>query len=216
MRGKIVISGATLLLVLTAATTLAASLMEDDYEERIEDLERRVARLEVLAGIPPGEEGRSSTDAVDGSDGADGIDGEDGADGQDGADGEDGAGADGEDGEDGTVSSSSGSSSSRSSSSSSSNQGDGSVYSATFSSSGDGTEEFEVDTAGIYTLTVQASGAFSVRVEAANGEEIPDFSVESDWAGTQTVSGELGPGLYELQVDSDAQWVMILTSIGDE
>ncbi len=187
MNNRMVKSGATLMLALTVAGGLAALVSEDRYGERLDDLEMRVVRLEQLAGIPTPTPTEESGTAVDGTDGEDG-----------------------QDGEDGNVSVSSGSSSISSSQSSGT-----SSYSASYSSNGDGMQEFEISTGGTYYVTAQASAGFSAWIETADGDVIDGFPVEVDDAGTLSVVAELEPGEYVLRVESASQWTVIITSMGD-
>jgi len=180
-------SGATLMLVLTVAGGMAALVSEDRYGERLDELEKRVVRLEQLAGIPTPTPTEGSSTGMDGADGADG-----------------------QDGEDGSVSVSSGSSSSSSSQSSGT-----SSYSASYSSNGDGMREFDISNGGTYYLTAQASAGFSAWIETSDGDVIDGFPVESDDDGTLSVSAELEPGEYVLRVESASQWTVIITSLGD-
>jgi hypothetical protein len=119
-------------------------------------------------------------------------------------------GMDGADGEDGNVMVSSGSSSVSSSQSSGT-----SSYSASYSSNGDGMQEFEISFGGTYYLTAHAGAGFSASIETADGEVIDGFPVESDDDGTLSVSAELVQGAYVLRVESESQWTVIITSMGD-
>lgn len=120
---------------------------------------------------------------------------------------ESGTGMDGADGEDGDVSVSSSSSSSQSSGTN--------FYSASYSSNGDGMQEFEISTGGTYSMTAQASAPFSVWIETADGDVIDGFPVEVDDDGTLSVVAELEPGEYVLRVESASQWTVLITSMGD-
>jgi hypothetical protein len=106
---------------------------------------------------------------------------------------------------------SSGSSSSSSSQSSNTNN----AYSASYSSNGDRTQEFEISNVGTYHLTAHASAGFSARIETSDGAVVDGFPVEIDDAGTVNVSAQLAPGEYVLRVESASQWTVIITSMGD-
>jgi hypothetical protein len=51
MRNRFLMSGATMALTVLLAGVLAAAVTDDDYDERLDDLEARVARLEAKVGI---------------------------------------------------------------------------------------------------------------------------------------------------------------------
>lgn len=95
------------------------------------------------------------------------------------------------------------SSSSQTNVSSSSSTG---MYSATFTSSGDNTIEFEIDTPGTYSLAVSSGSAYTVELVGPDGKLVEGFSLVSDQGGTETTTGELKPGLHTLRVQADAMW----------
>jgi hypothetical protein len=169
MRGKMLISVASILLVLALGSVTTQGDAEDTYDERISDLETRVAILETQV-VTPTQEAQS--------------------------------------GQQNNVTTSS----SQSSSSSSSNGGS-SVYSASYSANGDRSIPFTIKRAGVYHLTAHVTSPFSARVETEDGEPIPSFSIESDEAGTFTISSNLEAGDYVLQVTATSGWNVIITSL---
>lgn len=171
MRGKMLISGASILLVLAFGSVAAPGDAEDMHEERLSDLETRVAILEEQVGTATQEAQSDQQSNVT-------------------------------------------SSSSQSSTSSSSQSGSNNVYSASYSSSGDRSLPFTIKHAGEYHLTAHVTSPFSARVVTEDGEPIPEFEVESSEAGTFTVSDQLEAGNYILEVTTESEWNVTITSIG--
>lgn len=191
MRTRLLSSGASMAVVAALAAVLAAVTIDNTYEERLDDLEARVSRLEAEIGVAPS------------------TSGQDGADGQDGRDGEDG-----EDGADVTIesrSSSSSVSSSSSSSTSSSVQDGTRTYTATHAANGDRSIPMEIDEGGTYRFTVEASSGLTLVVEDAHGDEIEVLRFEADDEEALSGTADLEPGDYTIHVESSSSWVVIVT-----
>jgi len=189
MRARLVYSGASMMITAAIAAALTVGVVEHDYDDRLEALETRVARLEAEVGI-----GSATPEA--------GVTVE----------------ASGEEGEDGSVSVSSSNSSSTMSSSSSSSttvQRGSSSFTATIASTGDQEVVQSIESAGIYRLTVQAKGELSVTVSRDGGNEVGDLSLAAD--GEETVSGTavLEPGTYVIRVESETPWTVELKLIDE-
>jgi hypothetical protein len=182
MRTRLIYSGTSLTLTAVIAAALAAGIVGDDYEERLDSLEARVERLEAEVGID------SSTPIVG-----------------------EGNGQDGEDGEINISNNSSSSTSSSSSSSSSSIQSGSGSFTATYSANADRIVPLELDNGGTYRLTAQASADMTIAVENEGGDAIPDLSFDVDGEETASGTAELDPGNYVLRVESSSDWVVIVT-----
>ena len=182
-RSKMLISGVSFLAViafLVAAAIVGSSTSgnaEGAYDQRLSELETRVAVLEAEVGIS-GETSQTNQTSQT------------------------------------SQQSNVSTSSSQSSVSTSINQ-TGDTYSASFTASGDSLVPFEIDSAGTYDLIANASSPFTLRVETKDGEPVQDFVLESNEAGTLTSSAHLEPGEYVLDVSTDSQWNVTLTSFGD-
>ena len=180
IRSKMLISGVWFLAViafLVAAAIIGSSTSgnaEGAYDQRLSELETRVAVLEAEVGIS-GETSQTNQTSQQSN-----------------------------------VSTSS----SQSSVSTSINQS-GDAYSASFTASGDSLVPFEIDSSGTYDLIANASSPLTLRVETKDGEPVQDFVLESNEAGTLTSAAYLEPGEYVLDVSTDSQWNVTLTSFGD-
>ncbi|MDQ4045055.1 MAG: hypothetical protein M3173_06370 [Chloroflexota bacterium] len=191
MRNRLLISSTSMAIIVAITGAITAGIVDDRYEERLDELEARVARLEEEVGISPDED-------LDVEDHQAEQDEEDEQSAQDGKDGEDG--------QSNVVISGS------SSSSSSSVQSNSNSYTATYSSNGDEVMPFEIDDAGTYRVTASAGASFEMRIETADGESIPVFELKSETGETVTASGHLEPDAYILDVSSDSTWSVIVTS----
>lgn len=185
MRSKMLFSSVSVLALiafLAAATFIGTSTSgnaEGAYDQRISDLETRVAVLEAEVGISTPSSASSGTS--------------------------------GEDGESGSVNISSSSQSSSSSVQSNSNS-----YNASYASSGDMVVPFDIDNGGTYDLTARTSSPVSIRIETADGEEVPAFTLDSSGEETLTASDELEPGDYVLRVEASSQWTVTISSVSGE
>jgi hypothetical protein len=134
---------AVALLALATIAFLSPGTAEDATEQRLDDLETRVAALETqVAATAASETGTPGQDGQDGEAGQPGRDGEDGEAGQD------------------------------SSSSSSTQQSSGS-FTGVYSGSGDRVIEIELDNGGSYQLTLNASGPTDIVLTGDDGPVEP-------------------------------------------